>query len=90
VNQLDNNPGAPLAIVLWIGVCVVIFGLAAVVLYGCANSPPAPLSRLAGANPNCIRNCSASFMTMDSKGSGPFQPTVSSARTLTETETTSR
>ena len=87
----DNNPGAPVAITLWALLCLVLFCLIALVLYGCANSPPAPLSRLAGANPNCIRNCSASFMTMDAQTrGGAFQPTVSSAKTLTETETTSR
>ena len=67
----NDRPRTPTAILLWMGVCVVLIGLIVIILQGCAAGPQsAPLSRLAGANPNCIKNCSASLLTIENNRPG--------------------
>jgi hypothetical protein len=86
----DDRPGTPGAILLWMGVCVVLMTLIVLILQGCAAGPKeAPLSRLAGANPNCVRNCSASLLTIENNrpGAGTFSPVMGTASTVTATNT---
>ncbi len=92
-----DRPGTPGAILLWMAVCVVLIGLIVIILQGCAQGPQsAPLSRLAGANPNCVKNCSASLLTIENNrpGAGTFSPVMGTSSTVTatntETDTTTR
>jgi len=86
---MTERPGTPAAVLLWMIVCVVLIGLIVVIIQGCAAGPKeAPLSRLAGANPNCIRNCSANYLTIDGKTQGPFNPVVTGGAVTATTTTT--
>jgi len=82
---MDDRPGTPGAILLWMGVCVVLIALIVIILQGCAAGP---LSRLAGANPNCVRNCSANYLTIDGKTQGPFNPIITGGSPTVTTTTT--
>lgn len=91
----DGTATIPLRAWFWgIGLSLVLWALIAalaVLLFACAQPGPAPLSRTAWANPNCLYRCQVSVSSIDQNDTDSLAPTLTGgARTETTTETTTR